>query len=196
MYCPNNGKNAESFARRRAWEERISGFLSKVRADGGLGGKPVFYCGDLNVTPVPDEDLSHPAFFKKQFPVPQAGYSGQPGCTPKEVEMFNELLDRGDLVDAYRELTPFPGSHIALDAPVFTWRGTKGRDTPESGRYYRKGMRIDLLLVERRHLGMIESVEITGAGVDNSDPSFAGSDHCPVHVSLARGGGAGEEGDE
>ena len=74
---------------------------------------------------------------------------------------------------------------------------SRGRDTPESGRYYRKGMRIDLLLLESKHVDrLVDAVEITGAGECNGDESFCGSDHCPVFVKLKGGrGGEGEGGE-
>ena len=119
------------------------------------------------------------------------GNSGQPGCTPNEIARFRSLLDSGGLVEVFRELNPFPHPPVGQDLPyiditanVFTWRGSPGKDSPEMGRYYKKAMRIDLLLATREGMRRVESVEITGGGVDNKDPSFMGSDHCAVIATL------------
>jgi exonuclease III len=66
--------------------------------------------------------------------------------------------------------------------PHFTWRGSAGANVPESGRYYRKGMRIDYALVSRSILPMVQSVRIHGRGKDLE--GFLGSDHCPVILTL------------
>jgi len=186
VYAPNNGKDQTSFDRRTAWDDKVRGFFKAVQRNGGVWeGKPVLFCGDLNVTPKPLEDLSHPSWFKMQFKSDVPGYSGQPGMTPNEVAAFDKLCCEGNLVDAYRHLHPHSGDACEdITRPLFTWRGTRGADTPEAGRYFRKAMRIDLLLVNKAHVEMIGECEITGEGECNKDPSFCGSDHCPVYCRL------------
>ncbi|GMI45126.1 hypothetical protein TrCOL_g10612 [Triparma columacea] len=196
-YVPNNGGNQASFERRQLWDKKVQEIFTKIKEEGGWKGeggnmKEVFYCGDLNVTPDYLVDVSHPEWFRSKMPITgDPGNSGQPGCTPNEIARFRSLLDSGGLVEVFRELNPFPHPPVGQDLPyiditanVFTWRGSPGKDSPEMGRYYKKAMRIDLLLATREGMRRVESVEITGGGVDNKDPSFMGSDHCAVIATL------------
>ena len=117
---------------------------------------------------------------------------------------FKQLLEEADLVDVYRQHHPDPdpaksstmdSPFLDLTDPLFTWRGTPGKDgNPAAGRYYKKGMRIDFLICPTSTLNMFESCEIVGSGVDNTSREFCGSDHCPVIVKMAEaeaGTGAG-----
>eukprot|EP00520_Triparma_pacifica_P010130 CAMPEP_0118652816 /NCGR_PEP_ID=MMETSP0785-20121206/11514_1 /TAXON_ID=91992 /ORGANISM="Bolidomonas pacifica, Strain CCMP 1866" /LENGTH=406 /DNA_ID=CAMNT_0006545347 /DNA_START=104 /DNA_END=1320 /DNA_ORIENTATION=+ len=192
-YVPNNGGNEASFERRRQWDERVLSFFERVKEEGGMKGKDgkikeVMYCGDLNVTPDYMVDTSHPEWMRRQMVRSgDVGNSGQPGCTPNEEKRFRNLLEKGGLKDVYRFLNPFPRPkggnlpYVDITAPVFTWRGSPGKESKEIGRYWRKGMRIDLLLASSSMIeGGIDAVQIVGAGEDNKDPTFLGSDHCPV----------------
>ena len=183
-YTPNNGTKAESYARRRLWDDRVRAALRS--AGGG-----VVYCGDLNVAPC-DLDLSHPAWMKQQCAAADGdeGNAGQPGCTMHEQRRFRLLLEEAALVDAYRALHPRGAGEGGREGAHFTWRGRPGRDVAEAGRFFGKGMRIDHVLVSGDVMDAVETVDICGTGRSCADPSFLGSDHCPMILRF-RGGAAG-----
>ena len=192
-YSPNNGSEANGFARRRDWEARIRAWVAAVAA----AGRRLVYVGDLNVAPR-DADLSHPAWFaawnsnapNKRFGKgPHAPLDpddeGQPGCTPRERRFFDDLLAAGGLVDAYRAARG--DAAPTLDGPYFSWRGPPGKDgPPETGRYWAKGMRIDHALVSASV--SVDACDLLGSGFDRQ--GFFGSDHCPIKLVLAAEPGA------
>jgi len=167
-YAPNNGNREERFARRRAWDARLDAAVSAAR------GANLMWLGDLNACKS-DGEMSHPQFFKdgvyrtnvgKRWGRPKhAGDAGQPACTPNEMRRFNEIIQRGGLVDP----------HAA--SPEFTWRGT-----PHCPVYGGKGMRIDYTLVSETIASQIASATIYGTG--RSRTGFLGSDHCPIGIVL------------
>ena len=204
-YSPNNGVVEEYFQRRRDWDAKITAFVAGTHAAAAEGrGKPLIYVGDLNCAAT-DSDLSHPAFFRQivmdrnaNGPPLAAENRGQPGCTTGERLRFAAMLEAGALVDVYRQQTPTTGpAGAALPAsaaagPLFSWRGTPGRDIPEAGRYYGKGMRIDHLLVSELLLQprdgqsawRVKRAAIHGHGFMRE--GFFGSDHCPMVLELER----------
>ena len=180
-YTPNNGDALNGS--RREWDVRIREWFGSSAVQ---NGKPVIYCGDLNVAPFPI-DLTSPSKFAR----PSAGFGipkfkekmepedrpddiGQPGCTPAEQNRFAQLLENGKLVDAYRAKNP-PAAGAGLDDALpkeehkehtFTWRG------PESGPYYKEGMRIDHFLCSEALMPRVETVTIEGKGLSCADDSF------------------------
>mmetsp|Transcript_13109 Transcript_13109/g.36891 ORF Transcript_13109/g.36891 Transcript_13109/m.36891 type:complete len:347 (+) Transcript_13109:660-1700(+) len=186
-YSPNNGWQEDSFRRRRQWDQQITEFLEQH----AQGDKPLIYLGDLNVAPE-DIDLSHPEFFrgmkseKPGMPLPEDPKDrGQPGCTDRERETFFEMLRRGKLVDAFRLQKGGGLEHgdELTEGPHFTWRGNPGKDIPQRGKYFGKGMRIDHTLVsESLYQARVERVEALGHG--SFMTGFLGSDHCPVLLVL------------
>ena len=44
--------------------------------------------------------------FKEQFPRDNEAHSGQPACTPCEIERFDKMLADARLTDAFRALAP------------------------------------------------------------------------------------------
>jgi hypothetical protein len=66
-----------------------------------------------------------------------------------------------------------------------TWRGAAGKDVAESGRYYNKGMRIDLFMVHQSMIDRIEAVEVCGHGPNME--GFLGSDHSPILLRFREG---------
>jgi exonuclease III len=108
---------------------------------------------------------------------PDPGDRGQPGFTPNEQSRFAEITAAGGLVDAYRAL------HASAEwQDCVTWRGAAGKDVAESGRYYNKGMRIDLFMLQESLKDRIEEVEVCGRGPNME--GFLGSDHSPLLLHL------------
>lgn len=192
-YSPNNGWTPSSFERRRQWDAQVTEFLRRRRE----GGRAVVYVGDLNVAPE-DIDLSHPEFFRtrapeengrgggpRPAPAENPDDRGQPGCTNNERRRFFLMLDQGGLVDAYRckAGSEFNMEQAAFAAgPHFSWRGSRGSDIAERGRYYGKGMRIDHLLVSEELMARVADAQILGRGPEAK--GFLGSDHCPMLLTL------------
>ncbi|CBJ25517.1 conserved unknown protein [Ectocarpus siliculosus] len=178
LYVPNNGSKAESFQRRRRWDDELCGFVDKY------SGKLII-TGDLNVAHE-DADLTHASFFKGMFPAANPEDSGQPGCTPAEKRRHSRLLaSGGGLVDAYRRLNPVPAAGAGgarTEMEGMTWRGTAGNQVAAMGRYYGKGMRIDYFLLSTALAPRIKEVKVFGSGADRD--GFLGSDHCPLMLTL------------
>ncbi|KAI0564693.1 Endonuclease/Exonuclease/phosphatase [Gracilaria domingensis] len=168
-YSPNNGWEEKHFQRRRAWDNQLKQFMARKRES----GIKVIWIGDLNVAPK-DEDLSHPTYYRSQTKGSRDVLSpmdvGQPGCTDGERNRFAEILDSGDMVDAYRQLV---GDSTSIR---LSWRGHP------TGKHGGRGMRIDHCIVSRELASKVASVEITGHGADRQ--GFLGSDHCPIVVCM------------
>ncbi|CAK8566224.1 unnamed protein product [Lathyrus sativus] len=170
-YVPNNGwkEEANSFQRRRKWDNRILEFVHQN------SDKPLIWCGDLNVSHE-EIDVSHPEFFStaKQngYVPPNKEDCGQPGFTLAERARFGTILREGKLVDAYRFL------HKNKDMEQgFSWSGNP------IGRYRGKRMRIDYFLVSEKLEEKIVACEMRGQGIELK--GFYGSDHCPVTLELS-----------
>eukprot|EP00756_Hemistasia_phaeocysticola_P060658 Hpha_TRINITY_DN4214_c0_g1::TRINITY_DN4214_c0_g1_i1::g.186602::m.186602 len=198
-YTPNNGSTPEYYKRRRDWDVAMRKWLGD-HWGGGKGErkveKPLVYAGDLNVAPDPELDLTHTGWMRAGssnsfLPADgDEGNRGQPGCTPHECVRFKEMLEAGNLVDAFRHYHPGPVPDSA--GPFFTWRGSPAKPPlpPEAGRYYGKGMRIDHVLVTEDLLPQVAEVRICGEGKSNAHESFLGSDHCPVSIRLTEAAAA------
>jgi len=184
-YVPNHGCTSSSFARRATWDAQMLSFLRALPPS-----LPFVWLGDMNVSHL-DHDVSDPAFFTKQKapgadPNPPPDHRGQPGWTDIERRRFGELLREGRLIDTYRLLHPGPNQE-----KDFTWRGCEGKEGGYA-RYYKKGMRIDYLLVSRSMLeeggregGQHRVVRATHLGRGVYRAEFLGSDHCPILLELA-----------
>ncbi|KAH9720623.1 DNA-(apurinic or apyrimidinic site) endonuclease [Citrus sinensis] len=150
-YAPNNGWKEEenSFQRRRKWDKRIQEFVSQC------SGKPLIWCGDLNVSHE-EIDVSHPEFFAA---------AKLNGYVPPNKEV-------GRLIDAYRFL------HKEKDMDCgFSWSGNP------IGKYRGKRMRIDYFIVSEELKDHIIACEMQGHGIELE--GFYGSDHCPVSLELS-----------
>lgn len=66
--------------------------------------------------------------------------------------------------------------------PHWTWRGTPGLKSPEAGRYYKKGMRIDYSLISHTLLDRLVCSDIVGEKHERH--KFYGSDHSPILLKL------------
>ena len=180
-YTPNNGVVEESFARRRAWDAKVTRFVASRAAAPAAGAPPLVYVGDLNVAAAWEDVGPSPAWFRNQngqkADDPQD--RGQPGFTEAEQLRFAEMCAAGALLDARRLTHPTPD--WTADA---TWRGAPGAppQPPEFGRYYNKGMRIDYALVHESLKGAVVRCDVLGRGPMRD--GFMGSDHCPLLLEL------------
>lgn len=162
-YVPNNGTTPPSFKRRREWNATALDFAERCR---NLG-KAVVWIGDLNTTHTtmdvtqPDVDF----FFKQGSKDADPGDRGQPGYTPNEQLAFGELLQKGQLVDAFRHMHPQVSQ--STDDPHWSWRGASPVHVAHA-KYFGKGMRIDFSLVSRKLERSIVSAEILGSGKERT----------------------------
>lgn len=183
MICssPNNGWDIDDFARRKAWDECVRRFVQYYKSS----GIALIWAGDLNIAPT-DCDLSHPDYFKRQVKKPKFGQPresppaaenvGQPGCTRAERERLGEILRSGGLIDFYRLSEKTSENSASSDDSKYSWRGSA------DGKYYGRGMRIDHFFGSESLADRVESVTITGNGIERK--GFLGSDHCPVLLQL------------
>ena len=157
VYAPNSGDGlARLRPRTEGWDPAAAAFLADLESR----GKPVVYCGDLNVAHAARDLWGNHAANEKS-----AGY------TPEEREAFGRLLvgprlEGGlGLVDSFRAVHPTASAYS-----YFSYRG--------EARKRNRGWRIDYALVSRElgEGGRIHDAYIRG--------DVGGSDHCPVGVVL------------
>ncbi|GMI61007.1 hypothetical protein ScalyP_jg3343 [Parmales sp. scaly parma] len=179
LYVPNNGQTSASNKRRKDWDNNLSlwlrDFLPKFQ-------KAIVIAGDMNCAPTSD-DLSDPTFFADRTNSTQSG--------PIERARWNEMIESGNLVDAYRMLFNF-GSNVMsgpdryLQGAFYTWRGKAAKDeSSKVAKYEGYAMKLDHFLVQRTFMGRIVSCDILGSGeTSTNSPSFMGSDHCPMRLII------------
>jgi len=90
-YVPNSGQKLDRLPYRiDVWDKAMLAHLKKMEAK----GKPVFWCGDLNVAHQ-EIDLTNPKTNKKS-----------PGFTQQERDSFSLILKNGPFIDSWRKLHP------------------------------------------------------------------------------------------
>jgi len=95
VYQPNSQRGLTRLAyRTQEWDPAFLAFLKKL----GKKGKPVVFCGDLNVAHA-EIDLTNPKTNRRNA-----------GFTDEERGNFSTLLSRG-FVDTFREFEPGPGHY-------------------------------------------------------------------------------------
>ena len=136
-----------------------------------------------NVAPE-DIDLSHPQYYRKQVKdktalsgsaaavIGSKKNIGQPGCTDSERERFQDILQAGDLYDAYRKLN---GTDCDQEY-AFSWRGNN------PGKHSGRGMRIDHCIASQSLEARVKPVKIHGHETERN--GFMGSDHSPIVIEL------------
>jgi exodeoxyribonuclease-3 len=151
-----NGRDLESpfFADKLRFLEAMAARAHEL-GKSGKSGIPLIVGGDVNVCPT-DEDVYDPAAFV-----------GATHVTPDERERLAEVLQAGDLVDAFRVLHP--------DGPGYTWWDYR------QGHFHRGlGLRIDLLMVAEALAG-----GVTACGIDRDlRKGTKPSDHAPLLADL------------
>jgi len=150
-YVPN-GRSLDSpeFPRKLAFLDAAAERAAALR------DRPLVVAGDMNIAPA-DADVYDPAAF-----------AGSTHVTPQERSRLRQILDRGGLVDAYRELYP--------TVPQFTWWDYR------AGHFHKGlGLRIDLILVSAELAGGVSACGIYRDYRKGSKPS----DHAPLMMELA-----------
>jgi exodeoxyribonuclease-3 len=151
VYVPNGRAiGTETFDQKLAFYEAMARRAAALSQTG-----PLVIAGDMNVTRA-DIDVYDPAAF-----------IGDTHVTPEERGRFEQILEQGNLVDAYRELHP--------DEVGFTWWDYR------AGNFHKKlGLRIDYVLVSP---SLAENLSF--AGIDrNYRKGQKPSDHAPLIADL------------
>jgi exodeoxyribonuclease III len=144
---------AERYGHKLRWLERLSSRLERTIDS---ANEKVLVVGDFNIT-FNDLDIWDPEAWR-----------GKILCSDPEREALASLMERSDLVDAFRRFHS-EGEH-------YTWwdfrtRGWKGN----------RGLRIDHVLASRPALEVMTDVTVDRDARDGEKPS----DHAPVFATLA-----------
>jgi exodeoxyribonuclease III len=148
-----NGRavGTEWFDEKLAFLDAMAKRVEELRA-----GPPLIAGGDFNVTR-DDRDVYDPAAF-----------AGETHVTPDERERLEAIMQRGGLVDAYRELHP--------DEVQYTWWDYR------QGHFHKNfGLRIDYALVSKSLAGGLREC---GMVRDFRKGKPTPSDHAPLLVEL------------
>lgn len=208
-YVPNNGTKAESFRRRRDWDEAMLQFLKDRRTileHCQQTERPLLWCGDFNVArdykdgthweERPDGSIyefwtdSEKCFVGKKASVPTPDDPddvGIPSFTAAERRRFAALLKEGDFVDAWRALHPNGVTDSTLpkwDRPDYTWRGHLAKTNAYNAKFQGKGQRLDyFLLSPSKLIKSVQTCQILGYG-EQREGHYCGSDHCAALLLL------------
>jgi exodeoxyribonuclease-3 len=149
-YVPN-GRSLDSpeFPRKLAFLDAVAERVAALR------DRALVVAGDMNIAPA-DPDVYDSAAFADSTHV-----------TSQERSRLRQVLDRGGLVDAYRELHPA--------TPQFTWWDYR------AGHFHKGlGLRIDLILVSGEIAGAVTACGIYRDYRKGPKPS----DHAPLMMEL------------
>ena len=146
-YTPNSKPDLSRLEYRiNTWEPLIREMVKKLNTK-----KPVLFCSDFNVAHGPMDIYSEKGHLKSH------------GYTPEERGAFTQLLEEGDLVDAFRMLHP--------DRRVYTWFSNFGK-----ARERNLGWRIDTWCVSSSLKKKIVDCTILS--------DYGASDHRPVVLEI------------
>lgn len=160
LYVPNSGQNLERLTyRTKSWDKDLLHHMKELEE---TRNKPVIWLGDLNVAHTWQDCWNDGA----KHLVKQAG------TTPEERESFQQMLDNGNFVDAFRFLYPDAKGHYTY------WSQRAGNRGPN------KGLRLDYFICSSSLMN--DEGENNGVVIRDSYmiPDQNGSDHCPVVLEM------------
>lgn len=132
VYTPNSKRDLSRLnLRHKHWDPAFLEYMKRLEE----GGKPVFFCGDLNVAHT-ENDLANPK--------PNVG---EHGFTDEEREGFKKMLDAG-FIDTFRMFTPEGNGHYTWWTH---WANARARNV---------GWRIDYWLASEKARKSIKSAKI------------------------------------
>ncbi len=157
LYVPNSGQNLERLTyRTKSWDKDLLNHMKELEE---TRNKPVIWLGDLNVAHTWqdcwNDGVKHLA--------------KQAGTTPEERESFQQMLDNGDFVDAFRFLYPNAKGHYSY------WSQRAGNRGPN------KGLRLDYFICSSSLMNDEGGVVVRDSYMI---PEQNGSDHCPVVLEM------------
>jgi len=138
VYTPNAKEDLSRIPlRHKRWDPAFLAYCKELESNSSIGsphGKPVIFCGDLNVAHTPD-DLARP---KEN--------EGLKGFTREEREGFDNMVDAG-FIDTFRMFKKGNGFYTWWS----NWSNARGRNI---------GWRIDYILVSKTLKDKIKKAEI------------------------------------
>jgi exodeoxyribonuclease-3 len=146
VYVPNSGEGLKRLDYREKWNAEFTSYISGLNAN-----KPVIVCGDLNV-----------AHKEIDIARPKENYNKSAGYTQKEIDGFQEMLDKG-FVDTFRHFHPEEIKYTYWNYMF-------------NARTRNVGWRIDYFIVSARLIPNLKDAFIYN--------ECMGSDHCPVAIKL------------
>lgn len=149
VYVPNSGNGLKRLDYRSGWDKDFTEYLADLEKE-----KPLILTGDFNVAHT-ENDLANP----------KSNYNKTSGFTQVEIDGFDRMLKRLNLVDSFRAFHP-----STFDKYTF-WSmrgGARSRNV---------GWRIDYFLVSESLWPKVKSAEI--------HDQIMGSDHCPISLEIA-----------
>lgn len=124
-YVPNSGIYEE---RRIIWDEYLYNFIEKINEN----NYDIIWCGDLNVIREPSIDTSHHITRPIKY-IPA-------GLKQYEIDGFNKIINKFDLIDVFRELNP--------TQKEFTWFSPKNNNV---------GWRLDYFIISKNIFKIINN---------------------------------------
>ncbi|HTJ52832.1 MAG TPA: exodeoxyribonuclease III [Cyclobacteriaceae bacterium] len=146
VYVPNSGEGLKRLDYREKWNAEFTSYIAGLNAN-----KPVIVCGDLNV-----------AHKEIDIARPKENYNKSAGYTQKEIDGFQEMLDRG-FVDTFRHFHPEEVKYTYWNYMF-------------NARTRNVGWRIDYFIASTRLIPNLKDALIYN--------EYMGSDHCPVAIKL------------
>ncbi|HEY8933996.1 MAG TPA: exodeoxyribonuclease III [Cyclobacteriaceae bacterium] len=146
VYVPNSGEGLKRLDYREKWNAEFTSYISGLNAN-----KPVIVCGDLNV-----------AHKEIDIARPKENYNKSAGYTQKEIDGFQEMLDKG-FVDTFRHFHPEEIKYTYWNYMF-------------NARTRNVGWRIDYFIASTRLIPNLKDAFIYN--------EYMGSDHCPVAITL------------
>jgi exodeoxyribonuclease-3 len=138
-YTPNSKPDLSRLTlRHKQWDPAFLEYMQRLEKNGSTGspqGKPVIFCGDLNVAHT-EEDLEHP---KEN--------EGEHGFTKEEREGIDNIV-RAGFIDSFRHFTPHGKGHYTWWTH---WQNSRARNV---------GWRIDYWFVSKKLLKRLKKAYI------------------------------------
>ncbi|KNH07584.1 apurinic/apyrimidinic endonuclease [Perkinsela sp. CCAP 1560/4] len=157
-YVPNAGDGLKRVDYRvKEWDRKMEGCLQRINTylTGTGKNKNVIWTGDLNVA-----ERDYDRYFQKSYT--EMGKCA--GFSPMERDSFRQILQKNDMVDAFRALYP-------TAAPVYSFWSYR-----ILGRKNNMGWRLDYFVLQKSLMKLVADCFML--------PSVLGSDHCPCVLWL------------
>jgi exodeoxyribonuclease III len=162
VYVPNSGQNLDRLKYRT--DEWDKDFISFMKNKQQTTGRPIIWVGDLNVAHTKLEVWNDGAKHLDK----------QAGVTPEERLSFQEQLESGGYIDAFRRLHPTASGHYTY------WSVRAGNRQPN------KGLRLDYFICDPSLFDDKGSQSSSNVIVRDCymDYNQMGSDHCPIILEM------------
>ncbi|EKX53575.1 apurinic/apyrimidinic endonuclease family member in base excision repair [Guillardia theta CCMP2712] len=156
-YVPNSGEKLQRLEfRTKLWDRKVVEYLKKLEAS----GKPVIWCGDLNVAHL-DNDI---------WNVGAKHLVKSAGTTPEERDSFSKILEEG-YVDCFRHL------HGEDAKGWFSYWSVRAGNRP-----WNRGLRLDYFVASKSLCSQDSLPRVVDADIHDE---FVAIDHAAISLTLA-----------